>query len=397
MVPGAVTLLLLLFNSPWFRTHQPDLYQLKQWVFGLHLEMNFAVWWSSVLYLLSAALFYQIASDESGSRRRPYLGLALLMLAVLIDEVGSLHERISGFGGWPSLAPFGFLMLALLVDSIRLLWREPDKRPVAWFALLGFATLASVAAQEYAEHNLTSNQWSELWGRFIEEATELVGASLILAGAVYGRSRRWAAPAAAVVPDPARMQRLLPVLFVGFLVHVAAAQVLYLPKVGPDRWYGSPAAIYPLIVFFILACHAFWAGRRGSDDRLQAPEVRGFWNVVGVFFLACSLGFVQNLWGLLGKLVPGMGRRHFYEPIPIWLSLILAVWVIGWSLRRSLGRRALILLALPLAPLIDLRLEHLGAKHLAAGVFALLCAAVLLRPVEGEAPNETPIDPAAPA
>ncbi len=46
MALGAVTLLLELFNSPWVRLHFPDVYELKVKVFGLHLEMNFAVWWS---------------------------------------------------------------------------------------------------------------------------------------------------------------------------------------------------------------------------------------------------------------------------------------------------------------------------------------------------------------
>jgi hypothetical protein len=204
---------------------------------------------------------------------------------------------------------------------------------------------------------------------------------LILAGAVYGRWRRWGAPAAAAVADPARMTWLLPIVAIGFAAHLGAAQSLYLPKVGPDRWYGSPAAVYPLIVFLILAAHAFWVARRATDGH-PPPEVRGFWNVVSVFFLACSLGCVQNLWGLFGKVVPGLARRPFYEPIPIWTVLILIVWTIGWSLRRPLGRRAMILLALPLAPVIDLRLEHLAATHLAAGLFALLCAVVLLPPAE---------------
>lgn len=379
MPPVAVTALLLVFNSPWFRVHFADVYQVKQWVYGLHLEMNAAVWWSAVLYLASAALFHETACLDR-ARRRPYVELSLLMLAVVIDEIGSLHERISGFGGWPSLAPFGLLMLVLLVDGLRLLWRDSRSRPSARLIAVGFALLASVALQEYAEHNLTSEQWSQWWGRFLEEGTELVGALVILGGAVHGRHRRWDVPAAAAVADPGSMGRLLPLVVAGLALHVGAAQILYLPKVGPGRWYGNPAAIYPLILFFVLACHAFWMPRRQPYRPAPPGEVRAFWNVAGAFFLACSLGFVQNLWGLVGKVIPHLARRHFYEPILMWLTLILVVWVIGWSLRRRLGLRALVLLALPLAPLIHLRLEHLASKHLAAGLFACLCAVALLEP-----------------
>ena len=379
MLPVAGTALLLAYNSPWMRIYYPEAYRLKQWVFGLHLEMNVAVWWSSILFLLSAGLFYEAASRER-ARWRPYLELSLLMLAVVIDEIASLHERISGFGGWPSLAPFALLMLVLLLDALRLLWRDEATRPGARMVVAGFLLLASVAAQEYAEHNLTSRQWSEWWGRFLEEATELAGGLLILGGAVFARRRRWNAPAAAVVPDPAGMNRLLTLVVFGLVAHIGAAQILYLPKVGPSRWYGNPAALYPMILFFALACYAFWVPRRGAGAAPRPAEVRAFWNVVGMFFLACSVGFMQNLWGLVGKLVPGLARRHFYEPIPTWVLLVLIVWTIGWALRRRLGWRGLCLLALPLAPWLDLRLEHLARTHLAAGLFAFLCGIALLRP-----------------
>ena len=133
-----------------------------------------------------------------------------------------------------------------------------------------------------------------------------------------------------------------------------------------------------MVVFCLLACYAFWVPRNRLEDTGRSPEVQAFWNATGLFFLACSLGCLQNLWGLVGKVVPGLGKRFFYEPIPIWLVMILIVWFIGLGLRRHLGRRALWLAALPLAPLIDLRLEHAGAKHLAAGVFAWLCALAIL-------------------
>lgn len=377
MAPVAGSVLLLAYNSPWFRLYYPDVYRLKQWVFGLHLEMNVAVCWSAMLFLLGAGLFWEAAGRDR-ALRRPYLELTLLMLVVAIDEVGSLHERVSGFGGWPSLAPFALVMAFLLVDGCRLLWRDRRTRPVARVVLAGFVVLASVAVQEYAEHNLTSKQWSHRWGRFLEEGTEIVGALVVLAGAVYARWRRWNAPAAAVVPDPGRMALLPAMVVAGLVAHLLAAQILYLPTVGPSRGLGSPAAVYPLALFFLLACYAFWMPRRTGGGAAPPAEVRGFWNMVGVYFLACSLGFVQNLWGLVGHVVPGLGKRHFYEPIPVWMLVVALAWAIGWILRRELGQRGLLLLALPLAAVVDLRLEHAAAKHLAAGLFACLCALAML-------------------
>ena len=162
---------------------------------------------------------------------------------------------VSGIGGWLSLAPFALVMVALLGDSLRLLWRDRESRPEAWLVLAGFVCMAAVAAQEYAQHNLASRSWTERYGLFFEETTELVGALLILLAAVYRRrGRRWGGPLAAAVPDPTRMASLLPILVIGVVAHVAAAQVLLL-RVG--RWDGIPAAVYPFVVFFTLACYAF--------------------------------------------------------------------------------------------------------------------------------------------
>ena len=266
MIPGGVTLALVLFNSPWFRHALPRAWRLKNQVLGLPFEMNFAVWWSAVLYLLGAALFYQIAAARP-ARRRAYLELSLLMLALVIDEIGSLHEWVSEIGGWPPLAPFALVMLALLGDSLRQLWRDRASRPEAWLVLAGFVCMAAVAGQEYAEHNLTSRSWSEWYGRFFEESTELLGAWLILIAAVFRRQgRRWVGPPAAVVPDPIRMDRLYSIVVLGGVAHLAAAQALLLPGVIGFKWHGNPAAIYPFVLFFLLACYAFWVPRHRPED-----------------------------------------------------------------------------------------------------------------------------------
>lgn len=377
IVPGAITLLLLLFNSPWVRLRLPDVIRTKQWVFSLYLEMNFAVWWSSIIYLLSAALFYEIASGDV-RRRRPYLELSLLMLALVIDEVGSIHEWVSGIGGWTALMPFALFGALLLGDSLRLLWRDLETRPVAWLVLIGFLLMASVALQEYAEHNWTTAQWSEWYGRFIEETTELVGAWIILTAAVYRRQEfRWGGPPAAVVPDPTRMARLLPIIVLGLIGHLVAAQ---LPLLGVGQWDARPSVIYPSVVFFLLACYAFWVPLNRPEESARSLEVRGFWSAVGLFFLTCSVGSMQNLWGFVGKLIPGLAKRWFYEKFPIWVVLIVVVWCIGLALWQRRDLRLLWLLAAPLAMTIRLQLSHVARGDLAYGILALLCAIAILRP-----------------
>ena len=377
LVPGGLTALLLLYNSPWMRLYHQDLYRAKQWVFGLAFEMNAGVWWSSIIYLLSAALFYEVASGESGHRRRACLDLALLMLAVVIDEIGAFHEWVSGIGGWTALAPFGLLGVLLLVDALRLLWRDHESRAVFWLVLLGFLVLASVPVQEYAEHNLTTKQWSDWYGRPLEEATELVGAWLILFAAVYRRRGcRWGGPPRALVPDPSRMRWLLPIVAWGFLAHVIAAQA---PLVEVGRWDGSPSAVYPTILFFIIACYAFWVPRHRSDDGRSSLEVQGFWSPVALFFLLCSLGTMQNLWGLVGRVIPGLSRRWFYEKVPLWILLLAVVSWIGLVLWQRRHRMTLWLLAVPLVWLVRMEVPHPSRKDLAMGLLACLCGLALMR------------------
>ena len=378
MLPGAVTVLLLLFNSPLVLIHFPRLFHLKKRALALHNEMNFAVWWSAVLLLLGAAIFYELTRRAPRPRGRAYLQLSLLMLAMLADEVGSFHEWISGLGGWPALAPFGLVGLLLLGDSLRILWRDERTRTVAWLVLVGFLVLGSVALQEYAEHNWMTREWRVTYGRSLEEASEIVGVWVILFAAVYARrGMRLGGSLAAVVPDPVRMPRLLPIIAVGFLAHLLACQFVFV-KIGV--WDGRPSAIYPTVVFFLLACYAYWVPRHRHDEGARSPEVRGFWAAAGLLFLALSIGSMQNFWGLLARVVPGLTKPWFYDQAPLWLCLVLAGLFIGLALWRRGDRRLLLLLLLPLAMWIRVDLQHAARRHLAGGLFAGLCAVALMRP-----------------
>jgi hypothetical protein len=244
--------------------------------------------------------------------------------------------------------------------------------------------MGSVVGQEFAEHALTSARWSQHYGRLIEESTELLGALLILSGAVYHHlGRRWSGPLSSVVPDPMRLGHLFPILIVGLIAHLATPLLLLLaPDAGPSKWYGIPAAIFPVVVFFVLACNAYWVPRREHQATCQAPEVKAFWNVIALFFLACSLGFMQNFYFLLWRLIPGTGRAAFYDSITLYFVLIPTVWFFALSLRRTRPGPLVSLLALLVVPVIDLHLGHATASYLAAGIFAFLCSFVFLWPIE---------------
>jgi hypothetical protein len=389
---GGTTVLLVGYTSPWMRLHYRGLYRFKAWALNFNEEMTFGVWWTAALFLLGAALFYELSASGRKPLRRACLQLSLVLLAIVIDEIAALHEWVSGIGGWPALAPFGLVLLLLLGDSLRRLWAERQMRSVFWLLLAGFLLLGSVPIQEYAEHNLTTQRFSNLYGRFIEESTELAGALVILLAATYQRRGRWLAGFEAAVPDPVRMPRLLPILVAGFLVHLVA---LLAPLLDLGTWDGSTSAVYPFVAFFLLACYAYWTPFHRWRAGFRASEVRGFWAAAGTMFLACSIGAIQNLWGLVGGLVPGLRRDWFIQPVPTYVALILAAWLMGLTLYGPRNRRPLWLLALPLTIVVFYRIDPRFQMHLAAGLFALICAAAFLRLPRGHAAGEdgpTPLD-----
>jgi hypothetical protein len=209
--------------------------------------------------------------------------------------------------------------------------------------------------------------------------TELLGAAAILMAAVYGRRGRLAGGLEAVVPDPTRMPFMVPLIGVAFLLHLLT---LLTPLIEIGQWDGSPSAFYPYSVYMALSWYAFWVPTHRRGDRRHTPEIRGFWAAVGLLFLACSVGTIQNFWGVFGGYIYALRREVFDQPVPLYVLLILAAWFFGFALGASRNRRPWLLLLLPLTLVIFYRVAPVFQLHLAAGVFALLCTLIFMRPIE---------------
>lgn len=385
---GGGTLIILGWLSPWMKVRHPGLYRFKAWVLDLSVEMTFGVWWSAMLLLLCAALLYENSTREASGLRRAYVQLSFVFAALAFDEIGSFHEWLSGIGGWTALAPFGLLIVFLLGDSLRRLWADRPSRTVFWLLCAGLLVFATVPIQEYLEHNVTTERWGRRYGRYVEEATELVGSHIVLLAAVYRRLEgRLAGGLAAVVPDPRRMPHLLPVLAGGFFAHLLLAQA---PLLEIGQWDGGPAAVYPFAAFLLLASYCFWVPFHRSPESAGFAEVRGFWAAFGLLFLFCSIGNIQNLWGLVNGIVPGLNRNWFQQMVALYMGLNLAALFVGCALWRRRGKRLLWLLGLPLTLVIIYNLHHPSRKELAAGVYAVICILAFMRATPLEADREPP-------
>jgi hypothetical protein len=298
----------------------------------LRYENNVAAIWSGLLLALGSAHAF-----DGYARKRPYdrgaaLGwalIALLLLALSADEIGSLHERAHhlGLGPWLPLLPFALFMSGLLAHALFQLWRTRTPRLDLACLVVGFAFLGSVALQEYIEHTVAWTTSAQRMARaLIEEGSELAGMLILLgvlarntAGLVIPR------PAGRATFEAARMLRVPLVLVAVMLAPVLAyftavlsdqqrghpadwaAAVLFLAAMlaaGRDaiargRWPGWPGRIFCLFCAFAIAAlslgpgHALALGSFDADLRLL---------VVGALASLACASCLFDRGGRLGRL-----------------------------------------------------------------------------------------------
>lgn len=151
----------------------------------LRFEQNVAATWSGLLLAMASVhAFDGYTRDRLHNRSaaRGWILIALLLAALSLDEIGSVHERLGvlanhlGINVWLPVLPYGLILAAMGAYSLVLLWRTRKYRRYVAYILLGFVVLTSVAGQEFIEHSVT---WTSAAARAfrasLEEGTELVG------------------------------------------------------------------------------------------------------------------------------------------------------------------------------------------------------------------------------
>jgi hypothetical protein len=170
-----VTTLIFRFRTPYFL-----------WLAPLNLtEENVAAAWFSGMLLLIGSLQ---AADGYFRLRSAHFRAALawwviagMLMALSLDEIASLHERIEEWQTGPirSFVPFLFVLLGGCAWSFLQLWLTPSERPKVVGLVVGFGLLVSVGGQEILER-ITYLPWYIRPFRFaLEEGSELL-AMLIL-------------------------------------------------------------------------------------------------------------------------------------------------------------------------------------------------------------------------
>ncbi len=256
------------------------------WIRFFHLghELNAATWWSGISLLSLSLLAYELFCTKKDDTKTAWLILSLLLLALSLDEIGSIHERV---GGWSVLWKFAVVGTLLLAYSMITLFRSKESKRSATFLMIGFIMFATVAIQERLEHYL---DWPFLLKGIrvgVEEGTELLGILLCFFGIVSQRNcQDDPLSITKVIPNPFRMKYLSTIIFIGLFINSIISFFTSFLTDSPPR--GNPAIWYPASLFFILFAASFFKFLKRKQEKSTD------WLILAICFIIFSCATVMN-------------------------------------------------------------------------------------------------------
>ncbi|HJP45711.1 MAG TPA: hypothetical protein QGH18_06855 [Arenicellales bacterium] len=295
-------------------------------------ENNFAVWWAGVCLLIPGLLFFMLgARDALAIRDRVmWISLALVVLGLSLDEVGSLHERVSLIGGWWALLPFGVIGSAVFGYGIVRMLHQHGSRGSGLLVMISLGLFFSVAALEELESiHFFAKPWRG-WRLIAEEVIELGAESLLILAAVLQISTLTGQSLnrISILVMPKNVRAFDTLVFVALLGHVATA-VLLIPE---DRSWGggNPEIWYPMAVFLLVAFH-FLHVPVGFERRFVERVL------VASAFVLLSMGQTYNFGEYLVAWFPNIMEASFYEnwftrtSVTLLPVVLIAAFTVSWK------------------------------------------------------------------
>lgn len=337
-------------GSSWFSWLAPTwpgahavLAHIRPWL-DLGLENNLGVWWSGALLFLGSMLMFEVSVGAPAEARRPFAVLGLLSLGLCLDEVMSIHERLSQRWGWSPLIAIGLVAAGFLGWALQALALQPGRRRATLLVLAGYLCYGSIAIQEAAEHGKLGD-WGWWGSGRLEEGSELLGSLLVLLAAVGERHHAREARLRAVIPRPDRLSRLASLLTTTLILHAVAA-VFVVPRLHDWEWRGNPATWYPAMAHGLAACATFWRAQASPNQGGR----RVLWAMASAVFLLASIGAVFDKVALFPGIDRILPRGSFYGFYASYLFLVPPLLLLG-LVGRLVRRPAYLLVAvtLPLA------------------------------------------------
>lgn len=394
-----VTLPLVLYNYPKIYSQLPDVWIHRRGSFRMIFEMNYPTWWTAIILFAAAMLFYELAYLRHHTSRLAFWLLALLIAGLSLDEIASLHERVSvlsdeWFGSpWTALAPFALGGLVALVYGLKVMSRMDGGGRAMIYVIAGFLLFAFVVVQEYLEHHPEFPKFvyktlgiTNAWARWFEEVTEIIGAMLVLTGAALARNRGlFNGHLGFILTKPSEIPSLRTVLLIGLIVHCVIA-FYFLPGAEELTFRGNPARWYPSAVFFVLFAHAYWQFRHPCQSQSETAFashankalIATGWLILSVFCILCSIGFLHNFGHVIADAMPGIHKPFYFNPVVIYSSVLGTVTGLAFWLGLLSGKRIIYVLLLMCVPLLEYFLNDRGTPFAASGITSYLIACLFL-------------------
>jgi hypothetical protein len=338
---------------------------------ALQHEMNLAAWWSGAQLFLVALVMWERASCGYPRERAAWGVLAFVSAGLSFDEIGSIHERLGHRSWWPLL----FVAIPLATGVGWALFRlagMPGRRMAVALIVSAYGIFGAVAGLEYLESVVHQTGYYGL-GLELEESLELLGFLCLLLAAI-GRRPAGASGLGAVVPDPGRLA-YLPALLTAGLVGYPVLAIGIVPHFTDLYVRGNPTVWYPSAVFALLACQAVVA-RRDAD-----AAHRRAWGLLGVLFLAASIGAVFPLVNLTPNIHLVLPRWVYSGSYATYLLLVLPVLLLApCVLRRERHRLVAVLVVLAVFFVVRVAKPDQRLDDVVAGLVAYLFALVFMDP-----------------
>lgn len=353
----------------------PEWLKPRSHALSLVYEHNYAVWWSGFCLMLAGILFYRLASLSHITVRDKFMWLlvAVVTLGLSADEVGSVHERAMGFGGWWGLLPFAVLGTLAFGYAIGRMVLNPDRRFSALLICVSLMMFFAVAGLEYLEHAVRFKHYLAKSRFILEEGVELMAGFLLILAAILQirKSTGTSISGATIVVAPASLIWVRHVLFFGLILHLLAcifwAPLVWAPRGTAEGDRGNPAFWYPMFVFVLAAFHcAFQAGAS------HTVRTRILWVVGLLIFLGLSTGQMSNHGNFISGFTELMTKEMYsgYYARVFWTTLPPLLFVL--FMKPGLWLAKYLLLLLFLIYLLNTGRFYFEAYYLLSGFVAYL-------------------------
>lgn len=348
----------LIFVSVTFSQDLLDGTRLRYY-FGLGTENNLAAWWSSMLLLLLCVLYYDVAHINRAVRL-PLQIIAMVFIALSVDEQASLHERVFK-GDWKMIVIVGLGCVSLFGYAVSQLVKNRAWRRSAIILIGGFACFSTVVLQEFLEHRIVLPDWASGPRTALEESIELLGIFFCLISVLRMRSplvKDWDSTKLLSEQPP---QNLFPIALLGLALHLVAAIVVqFLSDLSVS---GNPAAWFQIACYFLCALEL--TRRMVQSRRWSGLEFVGIIILLGLSAMHClfilenrpaSLYLFMASLGVLTTAIVCRSKEH--SPQQTWLQFLPLAVGIGWYFAS--GNQVVLITTSGLAAFVSL----LTAYHL---------------------------------